>query len=47
MHVCIVVNAHIPAFLYGGTERVVVWPGRAHHAIRSPAQVRKAPLSDG
>lgn len=28
MHVCIVVNAHIPAFLYGGTERVVVWLGR-------------------
>ncbi len=29
MHVCIVINARLPAFLYGGTERVVVWLGRA------------------
>jgi glycosyltransferase involved in cell wall biosynthesis len=28
MHICIVINALIPAYLYGGTERVVVWLGR-------------------
>jgi glycosyltransferase involved in cell wall biosynthesis len=29
MHICIVIDAKIPVLLYGGTERVVVWLGRA------------------
>ena len=28
MNICIALDKHIPAFLYGGTERVVVWLGR-------------------
>lgn len=33
MHVCIVIDGVIPAALYGGTERVVFWLGRALHEL--------------
>lgn len=33
MHICIAIDAAIPARLYGGTERVVVWLGRALHEL--------------
>jgi glycosyltransferase involved in cell wall biosynthesis len=29
MHICIVIEAKIPVLLYGGTERFVIWLGRA------------------
>jgi hypothetical protein len=31
MKVCMVIDAVIPALLYGGTQRIVVWLGRALH----------------
>lgn len=33
MHICIAIDAVLPATLYGGTERVVFWLGRALHEM--------------
>jgi glycosyltransferase involved in cell wall biosynthesis len=33
MHVCLVINSLVPAPLYGGTERVVVWLARGLHQL--------------
>lgn len=33
MHVCIAIDSVIPPVLYGGTERVVFWLGRALHEL--------------
>jgi glycosyltransferase involved in cell wall biosynthesis len=33
MHVCLAIDAVIPATLYGGTERVVYWLGRGLHEM--------------
>lgn len=33
MKVCMVIDAVIPALLYGGTQRIVVWLGRALHEM--------------
>ncbi len=33
MHICIVIDSVIPSLLYGGSERVVLWLGRALHEM--------------